>query len=59
MYLNDKSMKAVETKAVSGQELPERSNSGVRVEPFEFERLLQNAMKILIIRAQSATRSRC
>ncbi len=58
MNLNDNTRKPVEHKTISAQELPERSNSRVRVEPCEFERLLQRAMEILSIRAQSATLSR-
>ncbi len=58
MNLNDNSMKAVETKPVSAPNLPERTNARVRVEPCEFERLLQRAVEILSIRAQSATLSR-
>ncbi len=58
MNLNDNTRKPVEHKTISAQELSERSNSRVRVEPCEFERLLQRAMEILSIRAQSATLSR-
>ena len=58
MNLNDNAMKLVEGKLVSSQELPGRSNSRVYVEPCEFERLLQRAMEVLSIRAQSATLSR-
>jgi len=58
MNLNDNLEKPVEDKRISAQELPDRSNSRVYVEPCEFERLLQRAMEILSIRAQSATLSR-
>jgi len=58
MNLNDNAMKLVEGKPISAQEPPGRSNSRVYVEPREFERLLQRAMEILSIRAQSATLSR-
>ncbi len=58
MNVNDNTMKPVEDKRTSAQELPERSNSRARVEPCEFERLLQRAMEILSIREQSATLSR-
>ncbi len=58
MSLNDKLMKPLENKPASAQEPPDRSNSRVRVEPFEFESLLERAMEILSIRAQSATPSR-
>jgi len=58
MNLNDNSMKLVEDKRISVQELPDRSNSRVYVEPCEFERLLQRAVEVLSMRAQSATLSR-
>jgi hypothetical protein len=58
MNLNDNLEKPVEDKRISAQELPDRSNSRVYVEPREFERLLQRAVEILSIRAQSATLSR-
>ncbi len=58
MNLNDNAMKPLKDIPVSAQELLERANSRVRVEPREFERLLQRAMEILSIRAQSATLSR-
>jgi hypothetical protein len=58
MYLNDNAMKPVVDKPISGLELPDGSNSHVRVEPCEFERLLQRAVEVLSIRAQSATLSR-
>ncbi len=58
MNLNDNLKKPVEDKHISAQELPDRSNSLARVEPCEFERLLQRAVEILSIRAQSATLSR-
>jgi hypothetical protein len=58
MNLNEDLMKSVEDKRISAQELPDRSNSRVYVEPCEFERLLQRAVEVLSIRAQSATLSR-
>lgn len=58
MNLNDNLMKPLEDKPVSAQDRPDRSNSRGRVEPYEFERLLQRAMEILSLRAQSATPSR-
>jgi hypothetical protein len=58
MNLKDKAMKPPESNLVSSQEFPEETPSGVRVEPCEFESLLQRAMEILSIRAQSATVSR-
>jgi hypothetical protein len=58
MNLNENLMKPIEDKPVSAQELPDRTSSRVRVEPCEFERLLQRAMEILSMRAQSATLSR-
>ncbi len=58
MNLNENLMKPVEDKTISVQEPPDRSNSRVRVEPCEFERLLQRAVEVLSIRAQSATLSR-
>jgi len=58
MNVIDNAMKPLENKPNSAQDLPERTNSCVRVEPCEFESLLQRAMEILSIRAQSATPSR-
>jgi hypothetical protein len=58
MNLNDKAMKPLESNLDSSQELPEETLSRVRVEPCEFESLLQRAMEILSLRAQSATASR-
>jgi hypothetical protein len=58
MNLNDKAMKPLESNLVSSQEFPEETPSRVRVSPCEFESLLQRAMEILSIRAQSATASR-
>jgi hypothetical protein len=57
MHLNDNATKPLETKPVSAREFSERTNSRLRVEPYEFERLLQRAMEILSIRAQSTTSS--
>ena len=58
MNLNENLMKPVENKTISAQELPDRSNSRVYVEPCEFERLLQRAVEVLSTRAQSAAPSR-
>jgi hypothetical protein len=58
MNLNDKAIKPLESNLVSSQERPEETPSRVRVEPCEFERLLQRAMEILSIRARRATASR-
>ncbi len=58
MNLNDNLMKPLENKTISAQDPFDRSNSRVRVEPFEFEKLLERAMEILSIRAQSAIPSR-
>jgi len=58
MNLNDNVVKPLESKTISAQDPFDRSNSRVRVEPFEFEELLERAMEILSIRAQSATPSR-
>lgn len=49
--------KPVESNLVSSQDLPEGIPSRVRVEPREFERLLQRAMEILSARARTATAS--
>lgn len=57
MNLNDKTMKPQESNLDSSQELPEETSSRLRVEPYEFESLLQRAMEILSLRAQSATAS--
>ena len=56
--MNEKTTKPLERKLVSSPDLPEENSSRVRVEPCEFESLLQRAMEILSIRAQSATASR-
>jgi hypothetical protein len=58
MNLNDKAIKPPESNLVSSPDLPEENSSRVRVEPCEFESLLQRAMEILSIRAQSPTISR-
>ncbi len=58
MNLNDKAVKPLESNLVSSPDLPEETPSRVRVEPCEFESLLQRAMEILSIRAQSPTASR-
>jgi len=58
MNLNDNVVKPLESKTISAQKLTDRSNSRGRVEPYEFERLLQRAVEILSLRAQSATPSR-
>lgn len=58
MNVNEKAKKPLENNLDSSQELPEETLSRVRVEPCEFESLLQRAMEILSTRAQSATVSR-
>jgi hypothetical protein len=55
MNPNDKAKKPLESNLVSSQEHPEETPSRMRVEPCEFERLLQRAMEILSIHAQSHT----
>jgi hypothetical protein len=57
MNLNDNAMKPLGSNLVSSRELPEEIHSRVRVEPCEFESLLQRAMEILSARARSATAS--
>jgi hypothetical protein len=58
MNLNDNAKKPLESNLVSSQEHQEETPSRMRVEPCEFERLLQRAMEILSIRTQSPTISR-
>jgi hypothetical protein len=58
MNLNDKAIKPLESNRASSQEPPEETPSRVRVEPCEFENLLQRAVEILRLRGQSATASR-
>jgi hypothetical protein len=58
MNINDKVIKPLESNLVSSRELSEEAPVRVYVEPCEFESLLQRAMEILSIRAQSATASR-
>jgi hypothetical protein len=58
MSLNDKAMKPMENNLDSSPDLPKETASHVCVEPREFESLLQRAMEILSIRAQSAPASR-
>jgi hypothetical protein len=57
MNLNINAMKPLESNPVSSRNLTEEIHSRVRVEPCEFERLLQRAMEILSARAQSAAAS--
>jgi hypothetical protein len=57
MNLNDSAMKQLESSPISSRDLPEEIHSRVRVEPCEFESLLQRAMEILSVRARSATAS--
>jgi len=57
MNSNDNATKPVESNPISSQGLPEKTHSGVRVEPCEFESLLQRAMEILSARARGATAS--
>jgi len=58
MNLNDNAMKPLQGNSVSSRDLAEENRSRVHIEPCEFENLLQRAMEILSIRAQSATASR-
>jgi hypothetical protein len=57
MNLNDNAKKALGSNLVPSLDFPEETPSRVRVEPCEFESLLQRAMEILNLRAQSATTS--
>jgi hypothetical protein len=57
MNLNDKAVNPLENNLVSSPDLPAETPSRVRVEPCEFESLLQRAMEILSTRAESATAS--
>ncbi len=57
MNLNDKTMKLSESNLASSRDLPEEIDSRMRVEPCEFESLLQRAVEILSARAQSASAS--
>jgi hypothetical protein len=58
MNLNDNAKKPLGSNLVPSLDFPEETPSRVRVEPCEFESLLQRAMEILNLRAQSATASR-
>lgn len=58
MTMNDKAIKPLKSNLVSSPDLPEENSSRVRVEPCEFESLLERAMEILSLRAQTATVSR-
>jgi hypothetical protein len=55
---NDNATKSQDRNPASSQDVPERADSRVRVEPCEFESLLQRAMEILSARARGATASR-
>jgi hypothetical protein len=57
MNLNDNVIRPLEHNLVTSRDLPEGIHSRVRVEPCEFESLLQRAMEILSARARSATAS--
>jgi hypothetical protein len=57
MNLSETVVKPLKHNLVSSRELPDEIDSRVRVEPCEFESLLQRAMEILSVRAQSATAS--
>ncbi len=57
MNLSDKTTKLSENNLASQRDLPEEIDSRMRVEPCEFESLLQRAVEILSARAQSATAS--
>jgi hypothetical protein len=58
MNLIENAIQPLESNPVSSRELPDEFHSHVRVEPCEFERLLQRSMEILSIRAQGAAASR-
>jgi hypothetical protein len=58
MSLNDNAMKPLQGNSVPSRDLTEEDRSRVHIEPCEFESLLQRAMEILSIRAQTATASR-
>ncbi len=58
MSPNDNATKPLESNLASSRDLPEENHSRVRVEPCEFESLLQRAMEILSDKARSATPSR-
>ncbi len=55
MNLNDKTTKLSKAIFYSSRDLPGEIDSRMRVEPCEFESLLQRAVEILSARAQSAT----
>jgi hypothetical protein len=55
---NDNATKSLDSNPASSQDLLEQTDSRVRVEPCEFEELLQRAMEILSARARGATASR-
>jgi len=57
MNLSDKTTKPSENNLVSQRDLLEEIDSRTRVEPCEFESLLQRAVEILSARAQSAIAS--
>jgi hypothetical protein len=57
MSLNDNAMKPLQGNPVSSPDLTEENPSRARVEPSEFESLLQRAMEILNARARAATAS--
>jgi hypothetical protein len=57
MNLTQNAPKPLESHVASSQNLPDGIPSGARVEPCEFERLLQRAMEILNARARTAASS--
>jgi hypothetical protein len=57
MNLNDNAMNPLQGNAVSSRDLMEENHSRARVEPCEFESLLQRAMEILNARARAAMTS--
>jgi len=57
MNPNDKPVKPLESSPISSHDLAEEIQSRVRVEPCEFEKLLQRAMEIVGARARGATAS--
>ncbi len=44
MNLNDNAAQPLDSNLVSSRDLPEETHSGLRVEPCEFENLLERAM---------------
>ena len=57
MSLNENATKPPENNPFSSRDLPEEMPLRARVEPCEFESLLERAMEILSAKARSATAS--